>query len=142
MHIADLSKKDIGALGESVTAEYLRRLGFEIVARNEVRKSGEIDLIASENHILHFVEVKSMVCLEWPAAHRVRGSLSLRSRSQQGSYSPAMNLHEAKIRKVVRTSQWYMATIGWKGEWQVDGALIWFRQADGMAKVQYLPQIV
>ncbi len=99
-----------------------------IMAQNVVRKSGEIDLIARKGDIFHFVEVKTVSCVDFP-------------RANVENYGPALNLHVHKIRNVVRTSQWYLANIGWKGEWQVDGALVWLRERDGMARVRYLPQI-
>jgi len=57
-------------------------------------------------------------------------------------YDPSLNLHEMKIRKVARTGEWYVLEKDWKGEWQVDGMLVWLRRRDGIAKVRYLPQIV
>ena len=130
MDITHFTRKDIGALGEKVAAEYLRRRGFALIDRNVVRKTGEIDIIMKKEDVLHFVEVKSVVCQEFP----VKGNA-------QDEYDPATNLHAYKIKKVVRTSEWYMANNGWEGEWQVDGALVWIRFRDGMARVLYLPQI-
>jgi hypothetical protein len=51
-------------------------------------------------------------------------------------------LHEYKIQKVARTSEWYIANKGWNGESQIDGALVWIRGQDGMGRVEYLPQIL
>jgi hypothetical protein len=53
-----------------------------------------------------------------------------------------MNLHGGKIRKVARTAEWYLADIGWEGEWQLDAALVWRRERDGRCLVRYLPQIL
>jgi putative endonuclease len=128
--LANYSRKDIGALGETVAAEYLKRHGMRIMARNVARKTGEIDVIARKGSTLHFVEVKSIVCTEFP------------SDSSHDVYDPSVNLHEAKIRKVARTSEWYVANIGWEGEWQIDGILVWLRERDGMARVRYLPQLL
>ena len=130
MDITNFTRKDIGALGERVAAEYLRRRGFDLVDKNVTRKTGEIDLIMIKEEVLHFVEVKSVVCREFP----VKGS-------DHEEYDPSTNLHVYKIRKVVRTSEWYMANNNWEGEWQVDGALVWLRARDGMGRVQFLPQI-
>ena len=66
MNLAGKGRKDIGALGERVAAEYLKRHGFRVLAKNVVRKIGEIDLIARKGDTLHFVEVKSLVVLELP----------------------------------------------------------------------------
>ena len=131
MDISGFSRKEIGALGEKVACEYFRRNGMKIVAKNVARKTGEIDVIGKEHDPLHFVEVKTIVCEVFPS-----------ERSTDDSYDPSANLHEAKIRRVARTSEWYVASIDWEGEWQVDGVLVWLRKADGRALVRYLPQIL
>lgn len=131
MNLYGASRKDIGNLGEKVAAEYLRRQGFTIFGRNIAKKTGELDIIAQQGKTLHFVEVKTLVCKEF--------SLDVRYAS---AYSPAENLHGYKIRKVARTAEWYVAEKMWKGDWQVDGILVWLRHRDGLAKVRYLPQII
>lgn len=50
--------KLIGAWGESLAAQYLRRNKYTIVAAGYQCKFGEIDLIASNRKFLVFVEVK------------------------------------------------------------------------------------
>lgn len=125
------TRKDIGNLGERVAAEYLRKLGFIIMDRNVARKTGELDVIAQKEGILHIVEVKAVLCPEFPSG----GSL-------EGGYDPAWNLHAHKIRKVARTAEWYVLEKGWKGEWQVDGALVWIRKRDFLARIRYYPQIL
>lgn len=131
MDISSKTRKEIGALGENVAAEYLKRHGFSIRDRNFARKTGELDIIAEEADTLHFVEVKTNLVDEFPD-----------EKSTSDEYDPSLNLHEAKIRKVARTGEWYVLEKDWGGEWQVDGCLVWLRRRDGMAKVRYLPQIV
>lgn len=48
-----------GNLGEKVAADYLIKNGFEIITQNFADKFGEIDIIASKNKTLSFVEVKT-----------------------------------------------------------------------------------
>jgi putative endonuclease len=122
--------KDRGVLGEKVAAEYLRRYGFEIIDGNVSRKSGELDIIAKKEGCLHFVEVKSLACEAFP-----------RSGETTDRYDPAFNLHTNKLRKVVRTAEWYCADIDWEGEWQVDAVFVWLRFHDRMARVSYVPQV-
>ena len=131
MELAHHSRKDIGNVGEKVAAEYLRRRGMRIIARNVTRKTGEIDIVARKGSTLHFVEVKSILCVQFPNEDDVGDR-----------YEPTANLHEAKIRRVARTSEWYVANTDWEGEWQVDGVLVWLRKRDGMAYIKYLPQIL
>ena len=50
--------KLVGAWGESLAAQYLRKKKYTIVAAGYQCKFGEIDLIASNRKFLVFVEVK------------------------------------------------------------------------------------
>ena len=97
MDISSLSPKQVGALGEKVAGEYLRRQGMKIVARNVTRKTGEIDVVAREGKTLHFVEVKSILCIQFPD-----------DAETEDRYDPSANLHEAK-----------------KGGWHVPVSGIW-----------------
>lgn len=131
MDISSKTRKEVGAIGENVAAEYLRRHRFRIRERNVARKTGELDIIAEQGDTLYFVEVKTNVVDEFPDADEAGDA-----------YDPSQNLHEAKIRKVARTGEWYVLENDWEGEWQVDGCLVWLRRRDGRCLVRYLPQIV
>ena len=131
MDISSRTRKEVGALGEKVAAEYLKRHGFSISDRNVSRKTGELDLVAEKEDTLYFVEVKTILVDEFPD-----------EKSSGDDYDPSLNLHEAKIRRVARTGEWYVLEKKWEGEWQVDGILVWLRRRDGIARVSYLPQIV
>ncbi|MBW6431895.1 YraN family protein [Patescibacteria group bacterium] len=50
--------KKIGDLGEEGAVRYLKKKGFEIVERNFRTRFGEIDIIAIDEDMLVFVEVK------------------------------------------------------------------------------------
>lgn len=52
------SKGLLGAWGESLAADFLRKKHFEIVACNYHSRFGEIDVIAKNRKFLVFVEVK------------------------------------------------------------------------------------
>ncbi len=52
-------KKTLGEIGEEVAANFLRRKGVAIRARNFRVKNGEIDIIGDEEGTLLFVEVKT-----------------------------------------------------------------------------------
>ena len=131
MDISTLTTKEVGNLGEKVACEYLRRQKMKIVAQNVARKTGEIDIVAKTKDTLHFVEVKTIVCVQFSE-----------DASREDRYDPTVNLHEAKIRRIARTSEWYVANTDWEGEWQIDAVLVWLRKRDGRALVRYLPQIL
>jgi putative endonuclease len=50
--------RQVGKRGEEIAAKYLQDKGYRILERNYSTKFGEIDLIATKNNILYFVEVK------------------------------------------------------------------------------------
>ena len=51
--------QEIGNKGESLVAEYVKKKGFIISARNYHSKYGEIDIIAENNDMVLFIEVKT-----------------------------------------------------------------------------------
>ena len=48
----------MGAWGEQLAGEYLRRKGYSLLAHSYRSRFGEIDLIVSDDRFLVFVEVK------------------------------------------------------------------------------------
>ena len=54
----NLSSYALGRAGEELAAEYLRKEGFFIAARNYRSQRGEIDIIAESRNLILFVEVK------------------------------------------------------------------------------------
>lgn len=53
------SKKRVGYIGEKLAVEYLENNGYIINKTNFYSKYGEIDIIASLENVLVFVEVKT-----------------------------------------------------------------------------------
>jgi putative endonuclease len=55
-----MNKRGIGKLGEQIAADYIEKNGFTILERNfRSGRLGEIDIIASENDYICFIEVKT-----------------------------------------------------------------------------------
>ncbi len=50
---------ETGKKGELMAAEYLQQQGFMVLHRNWCYYHYEIDIIASKNNVLHFIEVKT-----------------------------------------------------------------------------------
>ncbi len=53
-------KKEIGAWGEGIAADWLTERGYRSVARNIRTPYGEIDIIAEQGVVTIFVEVKTL----------------------------------------------------------------------------------
>lgn len=119
-----------GAIGESIAATYLERRGFRIAERNYRKPWGEIDLIAEKGDIVHFVEVKA-----------VSGDLEMFSR-ESNSYRPEEQIHPAKLKKVVRTAQLYMAYKEDDREYQIDAVGVIMDPSTRKARCRLFEQIL
>lgn len=53
------ANQSVGKYGEDRAAEFLVRLGYEIIERNWRGKTGEIDIVARDRNCLVFAEVKT-----------------------------------------------------------------------------------
>ncbi len=54
-----MDKRELGNKGEAFAAEYYKKLGFAVTARNYSCRGGEIDIIAENEEYIVFVEVKT-----------------------------------------------------------------------------------
>lgn len=54
-----MKKKELGYLGEKIAVEYLQKENYKIIKRNFYCRQGEIDIIATKNKQIIFIEVKT-----------------------------------------------------------------------------------
>ena len=66
-------KNQIGAYGEQIAVNYLKKQGFIILDTNYLKKWGEIDVVARKTSIIHFVEVKTV---SYETQHRLKAAVS------------------------------------------------------------------
>ncbi len=77
-----------GRTAEARAANWLRRRGYRIVARNYRVRGGEVDLIVRKAETLCFIEVKART---------------------PGSYIQALeSIHPGQIRRIIRAAQIYL----------------------------------
>jgi putative endonuclease len=57
-------KKEIGAWGEGIAADWLAEHGYYVIARNVRTPYGEIDIVALQGDLTIFVEVKTLTFSE------------------------------------------------------------------------------
>jgi putative endonuclease len=84
--------KPLGYLGERAAEKYLRRKGYDIVARGMRWRGGELDLVAVDEKTVVFVEVKT----------RRSGQLG----------SPAEAVDVRKQRRITRAALYYLKRHG------------------------------
>lgn len=84
-----------GVLGERMAAKYLTEKGFTILHQNWRHSHWEVDLIASFNNVLHFIEVKTR-------------------RTQKFGF-PEDDVTKKKIQNLINASEEYLfINPGWK----------------------------
>jgi len=89
-----------GNMGEDLAADFLRKKGFEILARNFRYKQGEIDLIVRKTNWLIFVEVKT--------------------RSSYAFGYPEEFVDYKKARLILETAEHYIYKTNWEGNVRYD----------------------
>jgi putative endonuclease len=81
-------RKNVGDIGEDFASQLLTNAGYNILERNYRTKTGEIDIIATKNGVLHFIEVKT------------------RNGNQYGYPSEAVD--EAKQKRIKKAAEQYL----------------------------------
>ena len=96
-------KKEIGAWGESIAADWLAERGYQIIARNVRTPYGEIDIIAQQGDVTIFVEVKTL--------------------TSSANFFPETNITHAKQQHMLDTAQHYAAE-NEIDHWQIDAIAV------------------
>ena len=93
--------REKGEAAESRASEYLSDKGFAIVERNFYSRFGEIDIVASKDGVLHFVEVKS-----------------------GENFDPVYAITPSKLSKIVKAIDYFFLKTGIDMDYQIDALLI------------------
>lgn len=114
-------KQELGRWGESQAAEFLTRKGYQVLERNLRTPYGEIDLIASQEGALVFVEVKT--------------------RTTQKFGLPEEAITPQKLEHMIESAQHYLQERPEpEVDWRVDVIAIQ-RQADGEADIVHFENV-
>ena len=98
--------RSLGALGEDLAVEHLRRRGYRIVERNYRCRLGEIDCVAIHGRTLVFLEVKT--------------------RASDAFGGPLEAVDARKRRRLTRLAQYYVREKGVEGVAQrFDVVAVW-----------------
>ncbi len=124
-------RKEVGNIGEYIAAQFLVRKGFVIIARNYRRPWGEIDIIAEKEGVVRFVEVKA-----------VSREMAADFSREKISYRPEEQIHPAKLKKIVRTAELYMANKDDNREFQIDAVAVFLNVSTRVARCRLYEQIL
>ena len=124
------TKASVGTLGEDIACQFLLRKGYTILQRNYRKPWGEIDIIALKQGTVRFVEVKAI-------------SVPREDISRESSeYLPEEQIHPAKLRKIVRTAELYMADRSDNQEFQIDAIGVLMDPVTRMARCRFFEQVL
>jgi len=129
MKVFTSKTQKIGEFGESLAVRWLTGQGYVVIDRNYTCPLGEIDIVATKDNHLHFIEVKSV-------------QLRLPARDGDG-YNPADNVTRGKLQKIIVTCMEYIHKIGLAGMhgWQMDVLLVRFDSISKQAQIQMLESV-
>jgi putative endonuclease len=124
-----MATKEIGILGENIAVKFLKQNGYKILDRNykfgfSGPQKGEVDIIASKDKIISFVEVKTL--------------------TSEKSFSPEAKVDFFKQRKILKTAQsWLMKNkLPLDSQWQVSVVSVIIDQETKKAKIRHLQNAV
>ena len=94
--------REKGNIAETKACEFLYDNGFIVLEQNFYSRFGEIDIIATKNEVLHFVEVKS-----------------------GDDYEKAIqNITKSKISELIKTGDVYIKKNGFNGDYEYDAVVV------------------
>ncbi len=127
------NSQKIGQLGEDVACKFLMKHNFSVEERNYTKKWGEIDIIATKEGKLYFVEVKSVSCETLPDPKDENPFIK----------RPEENMHPWKLKRLSRTIQTYLIhkRIG-NTPWQFDLLLVYLDIKNRLARVRIIDNVI
>jgi putative endonuclease len=115
------NKKKLGKIGEDLVEFYLRREGKKIIDRNYFCKFGEIDIVANDNDIIIFVEVRTR---------------SGNQDSEQAIYS----INKKKEKHMIDSAMNYVSEKQIDKPYRFDVALV--NENDGLFNISYYENVI
>lgn len=120
-----MDTKELGFLAENIAARHLESQGYEVIDRNYRKPWGEIDVIAQNNDVICFVEVKA------------------NSQEFVGDFNPEIRVDYRKLSKITKTAMLYLEyeLKNTDAPWQVDIISVTFDQVGKKAKIKHFKNV-
>jgi len=122
-----MNRKQLGAFGEKIAINFLKRKGYQILDKNfsfaSGLEKGEIDIVAQKGDIISFVEVKSLI--------------------EVSNFSPEEKVNFQKQEKIKKIAQIWLDKNkrALDSKWQIDVLSIKIDPSFKKAKVKHLENI-
>ena len=91
-----------GNIAEERACQFLYERGYFVLEQNFYSRFGEIDIIATKDEVLHFIEVKSGLDYE----------------------KAIQNITPSKLSKIIKTANVYMKKNAFDGDFCIDGLIV------------------
>ena len=115
------NKQYVGVRGEDVACGYLRENGFQILERNYKTKYVEIDIVASKDDELVFVEVRTKIGDDFG--------------------SPEETIKKDKTRRLKRGALGYAQRKKYKGQYRIDSICVVLNNKGGVERIAHYEDI-
>lgn len=132
-----------GEVGEKIALEYIVNDGFTVIETNYTKKTGEIDIVATKQGILHFIEVKTLFNNYADNVSHLSGRSEAKA-DETKPYDPWQNVSREKLRRFGRTCELYIIEKGVSHEtsWQIDVVAVTVSHETGKSQVQVLWNVI
>lgn len=118
-------KRNFGDMGEFYAQMFLVKHGFNVLQRNYLKKVGEIDIVAENHGVIHFVEVKSVT--------RETFEDNLKGHSAEE------NVDNRKMRRIEKTAMIFLLENGLENShYQIDLITVTFVGGVGEPAIKYI----
>lgn len=149
-------KRRIGNLGEDLAEMFLVKQGFKIRERNYLKKWGELDIIAENNNLIYFIEVKSTVSHETKNDNVSRQVSRLcftansfkiivsRETFEEDDYLPEDNVNYWKQKRIIRAIQTYLIerNVHEDQKWQIDVITVKIDFSNETAIIKHIENVI
>ncbi len=126
-------RNKVGAYGEEIAVNYLKRHGFSILFQNYLKKWGEIDIVARGTEKIRFIEVKTV-------SYETKDLL--KAAVLRGTWRPEDNIHQKKLKRLHRTIESWIMEQNYEGEWEIDVIAVRVVPRERYATVKYIPNVI
>jgi putative endonuclease len=116
------SHLEVGKMGEELAKSFLKKQGYKIIEQNYKTKYSEIDLVASKQKMLVFVEVRTKI--------------------GENFGTPEETINKNKIRKLLGNAKAYMFIKKWDGLSRIDAICIVLKPDYSVDRLNHYENIV
>ena len=116
-------RKEVGAIGEKLAADLLKKHGYKILQRNYRCREGEVDIIAQKDDSLVFVEV--------------------RTKKSSGFGTPEESVSFFKREKLISLANAYIQTLdNPPASWRIDVVAVELAPNDKVSRLEHIENAV